>query len=246
MIWMNVWFLVVSIFVIILIDISYLLAPSCLLCIIERNKLFGNFPGVKFKLSNSWMVQISKFDYRQENPGWINNATKAADIRHNCDANSDLSSAVYVENLRFTHYQLRTFGNSHGIIFESDTINEVMERCRVWLANLTWFSSLAPLKGHAKTESPMSARHQRCISVPKVRDSQRSHPSAVLIRVCPRQETRGWWLVKHSGHYHHMTTFLHSVPILSPAPAVTLLFTDWSDHTTEECWIELANEPSRR
>ena len=84
------------------------------------------------------------------------------------------------------------------------------------------------------------------ICVPKVRDSQRSHPSAVLIRVCPRQETRGWWLVKHSGHYHHMTTFLHSVPILSPAPPVTLLFTDWSDHTTEECWIELANEPSRR
>ena len=111
--------------------ISYLLAPSCLLYIIERNKLFGNFPGVKFKLSNSWMVQISKFDYRQENPGWINNATKAADIRHNCDANGDLSSAVSVENLRFTHYQLRTFGNSHGIIFESDTINEVMERCRV-------------------------------------------------------------------------------------------------------------------
>ena len=89
---------------IILIDISYLLAPSCLLCIIERNKLFGNFPGVKFKLSNSWMVQISKFDYRQENPGWINNATKAVDIRHNC--NGDLSSAASVAIPTFTHHVL--------------------------------------------------------------------------------------------------------------------------------------------
>ena len=84
---------------IILIDISYLLAPSCLLYIIERNKLFGNFPGVKFKLSNSWMVQISKFDYRQENPGWINNATKAA------QTSATIAMAIFLQRLlwQFPH-----------------------------------------------------------------------------------------------------------------------------------------------
>ena len=104
--------------------ISYLLAPSCLLYIIERNKLFGNFPGVKFKLSNSWMVQISKFDYRQENPGWINNATKAADIRHNC--NGDLSSAASVAN---PHSHIVSHNLPWYNFCVGHNFNEVMERC---------------------------------------------------------------------------------------------------------------------
>ena len=159
--------------------------------------------------------------------------------------------AIFLQRLLWQiHIHTLSATTYRGIIFVSDTI--LMRWWKGAWSGLTlitwhqWFSSLAPWEGHAKTESSVFARHQRCICVPKVRDSQRSHPSAVLIRVCPRQETRGWWLVKHSGHYHHMTTFLHSVPILSPAPPVTLLLTDWSDHTTEECWIGLANEPSRR
>ena len=96
--------------------ISYLLAPSCLLYIIERNKLFGNFPGVKFKLSNSWMVQISKFDYRQENPGWINNATKAPDI-------ATTATAIFLQRLLWQiHIHTLSATTYRGIIFVSDTI----------------------------------------------------------------------------------------------------------------------------